>query len=300
MKLHSMHARTAVSVVAAVVVIPGILFFFVPRKGNVESSEEALRVIRAYLRALHSRDFHAAYAHIASTDKRVWEEADYVAAQGGFEGYTLQLARTLAEYMEVWPIESKLADDRATITVGYRAPSAEDLAGMVFDWNTAALNALLPAQQERLLALLRARKHHGRLVMVEGQETFELVSERGAWKLFFDWASGTKVRLGTVLPKEAALDVQLARKELIAKAGEPFQINLKVINRSRSEAMLKVQHEIDPPEFRDRIAMIDCGLSTPVTLAPGRTQEFSMAYLIEAPGPAVRQLSLTYAFELTR
>jgi hypothetical protein len=38
-------------------------------------------------------------------------------------------------------------------------------------------------------------KKDGKMIMIEGQETFDLVSDQGGWKVFLDWASGIKVTL---------------------------------------------------------------------------------------------------------
>src|SRR5688500_2256179 len=84
--------------------------------------EEALDVVTAYLKATYARDQREAYFHISSLDQRIRDERSYVQAQGAFDGFTLQLARKLAGFMELWPVEHKTTSDRAQFKVGYRVP----------------------------------------------------------------------------------------------------------------------------------------------------------------------------------
>ena len=54
------------------------------------------------------------------------------------------------------------------------------------------LNALSRPRQEQLLETLGKMKKDGKMIMIEGQETIDLVSDKGGWKVFLDWASGIR------------------------------------------------------------------------------------------------------------
>ncbi|MEX0804686.1 MAG: hypothetical protein WD688_15425 [Candidatus Binatia bacterium] len=263
--------------------------------------DNAFPVVRSYLRATYAREYREAYRFISAADRRVRDETSYVQAQGAFTGFTLEVARKLADFMELQVIEQTADADRAKVKVAYSVPAAEDLSGLVSDWDSEKLNSLSPAEQKQLLDRLDARKRDGTLVMLAGQENFELVREGSAWKIFQDWAAGTRVKIQTSLPEKSEIDVKLSQKEIITRGEEPFQINLKIRNRGKQSIVMTLNHRIEPREAADDMEMIECGLSRPVALEPGIEQEFSMAYLLgEATRKSVRQLTLTYAFEIKK
>lgn len=260
-----------------------------------------LPVVQSFLRATYAREFREAYRFISSDDRSVRDENNYVQAQGEFTGFTLEVARKLAHFMELQVIEQTADADRAKVKVAYSVPAPEDLSGLVSEWDSEKLNSLSPAEQKQLLDRLDARKRDGTLVMLAGQEKFELVREGNAWKIFQDWAAGTRVKIQTFLPEQSEIDVKLSQKEIITRGEEPFQINLKIKNRGKQPIVMTLNHMIEPREAADDMEMIECGLSRPVALEPGIEQEFSMAYLLgEATRKSVREFTLTYAFEIRK
>jgi cytochrome c oxidase assembly protein Cox11 len=134
--------------------------------------------------------------------------------------------------------------------------------------------------------------------MIESRETFELVKEEGEWRVLFDWAGGIKVTFHASLPPYSGIEARLSEREVIARPGEPFQITLKVKNRGRRPALVRVGHVFEPKEIAEHVELIMCGLLAPFELWPGSEREFSSAYFlaggIEDP---VRRLAITYEFE---
>ncbi|HEX6173237.1 MAG TPA: cytochrome c oxidase assembly protein [Candidatus Binatia bacterium] len=262
-------------------------------------AKDPLAVIRSYLKATYARDYRAAYGYISAADQRVRDASSYAQGQGELTGFTARLARTLADFMDLKLIDESSAGDRLKIKVEYSVPTPEDVSSLVWEWNSEKLNSLSTEEQIVLLDMLAARNRSGNLTRIQGHETFKLIREGNAWRIFHDWAAGTKVKVQTALAGRSDVEIKLLQQEIITSGEEPFQINLKINNRGSQRVVLAMRHLIEPPQATDYLEMIDCGLGRAVVLEAGTEQEFSMAYLLE---PSVRKnfrdLALTYAFEV--
>jgi len=265
------------------------------------AANDPLAVVRSYLKATYARDYRTAYGYISAADQRVRAEDSYVQEQGEFTGFTARLAGKLADFMDLNLIDESSEGDRSKIKVEYSVPSSEDVSALVWDWNSEKLNSLSTGEQALLLDALAERKRSGNLPRVQGHETFELIREGNAWKIFNDWAGETKVKVHTVLAERSDVEIKLLQQEIITRGEEPFQVNLKINNRGRQRVVLAMSHLIEPTEAADYLEMIDCGLGQRVVLAAGTQQEFSMAYLLEkSVRKNFRNLALTYAFEVKK
>lgn len=241
-------------------------------------SEGPLRVARTYLRAVHARDFDQAYRHISTPDRNARDRASYLRAQTSFHGFALQLSRTIAAYGS---IDLRARNDDTELTLAYRLPSLEDLGPLAHHWNGERLNALPMAEQSAILRQVEVRRRSGKLVMIEGQETIRLVKEPADWKVFLNWQQSLRVRLRAASTSKD-IETRFAQNEVFVRGDEPFQVNLILRNTGTRAQQVTVLHEVEPRELGDELAMIECGLSRPVTLAPGSEREFAMAYLLDA------------------
>jgi hypothetical protein len=249
-------------------------------------------IAAAYVRAIYARDFHDAYRHLSTSDQRAWTETSYVNSQRARRGFGLRVARELVSYGAVRTVAQTENKRGVQLTIAFALPSMEDAGPWVLDWDEEKLNALTAPEQQRLLEALRERGRAGKLTLVQGQQSFDLIKEATGWKIFSDWAGGLRIKLKAVA--SADLETRIAQSEIIANATEPFQVNLIIGNRSRSPVTFNVAHRVAPAELIDQIQMIECGLSRPVTLDPGAQREFTMAYVVDG---SVRQK--TKAFEIS-
>ena len=160
----------------------------------------AIIVVKDYIQATYARNFAQAYRLISIEDQRIRNEGDYVREQGAYDGFTLRLAKSLAEKMDFAVLEDKRNGQRARITARFKLPSPEDLSPLVQNWDSEKLNSIPPVQQRQILESIEKLRRDKKLLMVESQETFELIKEGKNWRLFFDWAGGTKVRFGFLAP----------------------------------------------------------------------------------------------------
>jgi len=266
--------------------------------GAKPSREESLEVVRAYLKASYARDSAAAYRHISSRDQQVWDESSYASQYGNFTGFALDIARKLADSMEIWVMERQADAERVYYKIGYSVPAADELSGLLFDWDPDKLNALSRSQQQQLLETLERMIQNGKMITIKGQESLNLIADRGGWKIFQDWASGTKVAFKIALPSSAGIDVQVLNSEFLVKREEAFQIVLRLKNRNQRAVLARIVHGVEPPDMADSIDMIACGALQPLALEPGSVQEISSAYMIKDETRAGTKVAITYDIQL--
>ena len=281
------------SLLIVVVVVGAYLLI---RSTNTQSNRP-LTTVDGYLRATYARDFAQAYNYLSSADRHERPLQNFVNSQGPYSGFTLQVARQLAGFMEVWLIARHDRNGRSVTKIGYRAPAPAELNNLLFNWEQERLNNLSNDQQKQLLAKLDSRSKSGKLLKIEGQETIELVEESAGWKVFLDWSGGTRVVLQSKTPDNERLKVRFAVTELMVKHDELFLVNVRVNNPSAHAVTFSVGHLLDPPAAADDLQLVECGLLIPTVLEAKQEKEFAMAYQLNTtPGQIHREVRLTYEF----
>jgi hypothetical protein len=258
---------------------------------------EPIEIVKIYLRAAHARDSATTYRHISSIDKRVRNEKTYIRSQDNFSAFALDLAKRLAGDMDVWVIEQKLGSTKARLEVGYRVPTGDEISSQLFDWNSDKLNSLSPPERTALIATWEKVKKSGKLITVEGREIFDLVLENDGWKIFLDWRSRHRVAFKTSRPLKE-LEVKFLRNDLLVKPNEPFQVDIKVTNRTDRGIVAKLNHLFEPRRMEKNIDMIACGSLLPLRLGPQETQDISSSYLVRGKLLSRDQLAIVYNFDL--
>ena len=275
-----------------------IVAYFLIQQTSIEA-DRPRATLDAYLRATYARNFAVAYDYLSSADRQVRTRQNYVDSQGGYSGFTLEVAQQLAGFMRVWLIDQKESGGRLVIKVGYRVPAPAELNDLLLNWDQDRLNGLSTEKQKELLAEIDARNKAGKILNIEGQETIDLVEGPQGWKIFLDWAAGTRVLLQSKVSDGNKLEVRFATSEVIAKSDELFLVNVKIKNPNAQSVTFTVRHLLEPPSIADNLQLVECGLLTPTTLDPQQEKEFAMAYLLEATaGRSYREVKLTYEFKL--
>lgn len=288
----------------AVKVVAVILFFIngaVALGAPAVSGEPALEphaVVTAYLRAVHARDPRRAYALLSAADQQVRDEQSYVRSVGVLEGFALSLARKLASDLKVHVIKQRLNSDRAILEVAYEIPTGDELSARLFDWDSRKLNALPLTAQQQLADSLDDLKR-GKMITLQGRETFQLVHEKGGWKIFLDWRSRARVFFRSPAATPGELTVQFARNDFLAEMNDPLQINFSLQNRRPYPIIARLSHAVEPRRFTDHVQMIACGSLAPVRLQSGERREFSSSYVLGGI-PAGSRISIVYDFSVVR
>jgi cytochrome c oxidase assembly protein Cox11 len=163
------------------------------------------------------------------------------------------------------------------------------------------LNAMSVDERRQLIKSWEKKKRDGSLQMTEVEEKLELVKEGNEWRIFLNWAAGVKIPLSLALSNAADLDASVSKHEVVVQPGEFFEISLKVKNRSSQPLVARVGHLIEPREVTNFLDFVECGFLLPITVPPGKEEEYYARYLLRESLPeGVRQVSLTYDFRILK
>lgn len=275
--------------------ILGALLFLLAGRGAAD--DDAGQVVKNYLAATYARDFARAYGLISERDKKIISQVDFVRSRGAYSGFALRLAEVLARGMEFKIIEDARAGERAHIKAAVKLPAPEDLSALAENWNTAKLDALAPARQRYILDRIASFRREQKLALIESQESFDLIKEKNNWRLFFDWASGARVRFDFRAPPESGIEMDFAEREIIARLQEPFLVHFKIKNYGPRAITATIAHRIEPATARENLQMIQCGLLSPIDLPPGSEREMAGIYLLDGPSD-IKHLSIAYEFQV--
>jgi hypothetical protein len=293
--------RVWVLFAAAVIALLTVPAFYLHTADRTPLDDDPLRLLDAYLRASYARDYKEAYRHISALDRKLKNEAMYVRERGAFSGFTLEIAKRLAESIQITPIDRQITSDKANLKAKLRVPDASRVSDIVMDWNFEQLNSLPASQQKAILDKIEKLKGDRTLPMVEGEEDFQLVKEDGRWRMFLDWASGVRIMFKASLPSGAPVEANVVQTDVITKPGELFNISLQIRNRGQEEVLARIGHLIQPKDMTDYLDLVECGFLLPVRIKPGATEEFSSTYLLRGGLPEnVRQLAVTYEFKMEK
>jgi Cytochrome c oxidase assembly protein CtaG/Cox11 len=264
-----------------------------------EDQRDATVTLERYIRATYARDYEEAYSYIAAADQRLKDRASYVRDRGPFSGFTLEIARILASYIELSALETRVDSGQTRIKIKFKVPHAGKLGPMLHDWDNDRLDGLSSTERKAMVAAIEKLRQSREIEMVEGEDVFELVRENHSWKVILNWASNVKVGFQTSIPITVPVEARLERSDVATRPGEIFKVVLNVKNTSKEQLFARISHLVDPHEFRDYLELVECGFLLPVQLAPGREEEFVSTYLLRGSLPeGVRQLNVTYAVTL--
>ena len=276
------------------------LISFDMRSAVAADSQDAVSTLDRYVRATYARDYEEAYSHIATPDQRLKERASYVRDRGAFTGFTLEIARVLASYIELKPVETRIVDGQATIKIKFEVPDAGKLGPILHDWNIDQLEALSDTERKALLAGIDKLRRNHAIEMIQGEDVFELAKEGASWKIVLHWASPVNVGFQTSIPSSAPVEARLRHSNVVTRPGEIFKVVLNVKNTSHEQLFARIGHLVDPYGVRDYLDLVECGFLLPVRLTPGKEEEFVSTYLLRKNLPeGVRQLNVTYAVTLS-
>ena len=265
---------------------------------NIQVSRDVrLDVIAKFLQASYARDYLSAYSYIAARDQHVWSKESYARRYQSLNGFALTLTQTLAARMEIWTMTRQLGSDRVRYEIGYRVPTADELAPALLDWDGQKLNALSNAEQQQLLEKIKNLSQKPDAVRMNGRESLNLIRENGRWKIFYDWASATKVKVKLAAPRGSGIDVLISGDAFMVKKSEPFDVNFTLTNRSDAPTSVRLVHHVEPDSVQQHLEMIACGALLPITLQPGEPQEITMSYLLTPGIRSGRQIELDYQIQ---
>jgi len=259
---------------------------------------EPLRTLTAYIRAAYAHDLRKAYRYIASEDRRLKSESVYLREKGPFNGFTLDVARKLAELIEARLLHTSNKESRMRVNLSVRLPDANSLSSLLLDWDEERLNTLPPGAQHRILAAIDDLIRAGKFQMLEGEEEFVVVKEGNSWRVLFDWAAGLRIAFGAKVPAAETIEAAPVAKEANVKPNELFTVTYRVKNRSDQPIRTRIIHRVEPEELKQHLEIVQCGLLLPVKLPPQKELEFTSTYMVRGDLPeGAKNLNITYEFQ---
>jgi hypothetical protein len=258
-------------------------------------------VIQGYVRAIYARDFIDAYRYISTADQKFRDVNRYAQQRGAFMGSALEIMRKLASFIEIKPTQKQITPNRIQAVTKLGIPEPNKLSPLLLNLDLRRLNSLESRDLSQIIETLDKKKRDGSFEMIEIEEKLELVKEGDEWRIFLNWAVGVKIPFRLALANAADLDVALSKSEVVVYPGDLFEIELKVKNRSSQPVVARIGHLIEPRDVTNFLDFVECGFLLPITLQPGKEQEYSARYLLRGGLPeGVHQLNLTYDFRLLK
>jgi Cytochrome c oxidase assembly protein CtaG/Cox11 len=289
-------ARIVLSQVAVIFAAAGLL----AAEKAIDMGDPA-QVIHAYLRATYARDFASAYRHISAKDRGVRDLNRYVQQRGAFSGFALEVGKRVSESIQISVLKLEQSSNRAQVEIRYHVPDPKKIAPLVHNWDPFRLNGLPEVERSAILNTLENWKNEGAIEMREGKETFELAKEGDEWRVFLDWAAGVSVPFRLDLSKAQDLDARLSQNKFIVQPGDLFEISLIIKNPTSEPVTVRIGHVVEPQNIAEYLDLVQCGFLLPVTIAPGKEQQYSGTYMLRASIPeGVRQLKLNYDFRILK
>ncbi len=283
------------------------IFLLIAAGPKLEAAEQQANlrdpalVIQGYLRATYARDYIEAYRYISTADQKVRAMNRYAQQRGAFMGSALEIMRKLASFIEIKPTQKQIAPNRIQAVTKLGIPEPNKLSPLLLNLDLRRLNSLESRDLSQIIETLDKKKRDGSFEMIEIEEKLELVKEADEWRIFLNWAAGVKIPFRLALANAGDLDVALSKSEVVVHPGDLFEIELKVKNRSGQPVVARIGHLLEPRDVTNFLDFVECGFLLPITLQPGKEQEYSARYLLRGGLPeGVHQLSLTYDFRLLK
>ena len=258
-------------------------------------------VIQGYVRSIYARDYLDAYRYISTADQKVRDVNRYAQQRGAFTGSALEIMRKLASFIEIKTIQKQIAPNRIQAVTKLVIPEPNKLSPLLLNLNLRRMNSLDNRDLAQIIETLDKKKRDGSFEMIEIEEKLDLVKEGDEWRIFLNWAVGVKIPFRLTLANAPDLDVALSKSEVVVYPGDLFEIELRIKNGSSQPVVARIGHLIEPRDVTNFLDFVECGFLLPITLQPGKEQEYSARYLLRGGLPeGVYQLNLTYDFRLLK
>ena len=262
-------------------------------------ASEPARTLSRYLKAAYARDYKLAYRYISAKDQQLKSETAYSREQGAFKGFTLEVARKLAEFVTVGSTELRPEGDRTRVQVALKLPDANSLASLLMDWDEDRLNALSLPERQKLLAAIDKLYRSGKMKMIEGNDEFVMTQEGPAWKIVMDWSKGVHVTFGSTVPAGGPIEAAPTTPGTLVRPGQLFNVTYRVKNLSQKIVSTRIAHKVEPHELQPYLDIVQCALLLPVKLSPGKESEYATTYAVRPDLPAnAHEINITYEFKL--
>lgn len=265
--------------------------YLIPRAGSRAAPEE---VSRDFFLDTYAHDFSSAWDRVSSEDQTVRTKEEYLSNNPSLNEVQQALFDQLAEWgkFEVLAVASTVPS-RAIVSAHIRFPHAGQQ--QVEELLAAATHP--GAGQTELLDQLIQLKDADQLQFVEGDISFELVSEANRWRVAQHWGQSVAVHFDSALSPDLPWDFYPIIPEISALPGELVSASYFARNNSDEAITAKAIHEVVPLDMATYFQTIQCFCFTEQTLEPGEGREMVLMFRIDFSAPSeLSDLDSLYTF----
>ncbi|MFQ5541990.1 MAG: cytochrome c oxidase assembly protein, partial [Candidatus Binatia bacterium] len=242
-------------------------------------TQEPEKVVKKYLKAIYALDYERAYDWISERDQKLKNKTEYLRENAPFSGTALELSRKLAEIIEIFDMRTEIQGKRAFISFTARLPDANapSLQKLVLDFDPDRLSRLSSEEKRSIVTTLKSMRKDGTLVMLEGEESLELVKEQDRWRISVDWAGAIRVQFNAEVKEELPWEFRPFQKTVMAKPGETLRALYKAKNLSDKAITAKARHRDEPKGLAAKhLQIVQCFCFLQQTLAPGEEMQLPL------------------------
>jgi len=232
------------------------------------SSNSPVEVVKRYIGATYSWDYSKAYELISEADKKIQTFAEYKESRGLDDPIIEERARLLAPYIRYEPPEVSIDRDRATVRIVRHLPS----------WSAISFKRDV---KKKLKSLHRS----GDLPMIKAEETFQLVKEKGRWRIFLNWAEAVIVMFEAEVKGGLPWEFGVKKGRVIARPGEMLKVSYWARNISDEEATGIASRIVAPKEAIEYLEVVRCFCLLEETLKAGEGKEMSLVLRVSRDIP---------------
>ena len=263
-------------------------------------SDPARGLVSRYLKAVYAQDYTEAYQYVSQRDRRAKSEAAYLRENPSFTGAAADLARRLAERIEVGPLSSEVQGETATVRFTAKLPDANsaELQELFAGFDPDVLSGLTPEKRRRIVDTVEEMSRTGRLPVITGEESLELLREDGRWTIFPNWSNAVKVFFHAEVKEGLPWAFEPVQKMVLALPGETLHAAYRARNLSDRTVTAKALHRDTPKEAAaNYLKIIQCFCFLRETLDPGQEKELSLVFRVDWDVPREnREFHVTYQF----
>ncbi len=263
-------------------------------------AEAARDLVSRYLKAVYAQDYAEAYRYVSEHDKAAKSAADYLRENPSFTGAAAELARGLAQRIEVGPLTFTTRGDSATVRFDIRLPDANspELNKLLAGFDPDELNRLTLEQRRQILDAVAEMARTGSLPVVSGEESLELLKEDGRWTVFRNWSDAVRVFFHAEVKEGLPWAFEPVQEMVLAQPGETLHAAYRARNLSDRTVTAKARHVDTPREAAARyLDIIQCFCFLRQVLEPGQEKELPLVFRVDYDTPGEHgAFHVTYQF----
>ena len=244
------------------------------------SSNSPVDTVKNYIEATYSWNYDRAYQLISEADRNIQTLEEYIESRSPGDPVLEERVRLLAPYIRYETPEINIGEDKVTLKI----------AGHLPNWSAIGFGGDVKGKIKNL-------HRSGNLPTVKAEQTFQLVREKGEWRIFLNWSEAIVLTFGAEVKDDLPWEFGVRRNRVIAGPGEVLKVSYWAKNNSEVEITGKALHIIEPEEFRDYLETIQCFCFFEETLAPGEEKELPLVFRVNWDVPQdVNSYQVRYEF----